>query len=79
MCWSYLFAYLTFIFKTFLKDTLHKQRDSGEFIEIDTNDIFSQALGTLEYSSYVRARGHDVRIREFFSKPQGGLRSIQDR
>ena len=36
-------------------------------------------MGTLEYSSCVRAKGHDAGIMEFFSKPQGGLRSLQER
>ena len=71
-CWSYLFAYLTFIFKTFLQDALRKKRESGEFIEIGTNDILSQALGTLEYSGYIQARSYDVGILEFFFKATRG-------
>ena len=36
-------------------------------------------MGTQEYAGRVRARGHDVGIRESFSMPQGGLRSLQER
>ena len=36
-------------------------------------------MGIPEYSSCVWARGHNVEIREFFSKHRRGLRSLQER
>ena len=81
LCFDHVLKLLICIFTIyfqnfFLQDALRKQQESEEFIEIGTNDILSRALGTQEYSDCVRARGHDVGIRELFSKPQGGVRSL---
>ena len=40
-----LICILNIFFKAFLQDALRKKQESGEFIEIGTNDILSQALG----------------------------------
>ena len=74
-----LICVLIISFQNFLQYTLRKKRESGEFIEIATNDIFSQVLSNSEYSGHVQARGHNVGIREFFSKPQRGLRLLHER
>ncbi|KAF4354737.1 hypothetical protein G4B88_031277 [Cannabis sativa] len=60
-------------------DSLFEKRKQGEVVEIGTNDILSQALGTPESYGRVRDRGHNVGFKDCFPKSKGGLRSLHER
>ncbi|KAM6590472.1 hypothetical protein CsatA_013077 [Cannabis sativa] len=60
-------------------DSLFEKRKQGEVVEIGTNDILSQALGTPESYGCVRARGHNVGFKDCFPKSKGGVRSLHER
>ena len=52
--------------------------DKGEIIEIRSNDIFTQALGTPEHPGRVRGKGKFVAQSEVFRRPGGGFRELQE-
>lgn len=60
-----------------LQDELFQQRQEGTLVEIGTNDILTQALGTSEHAGRVRAQSYGVTQRDYFLKPKGGLRQLQ--
>ncbi|XP_062095489.1 uncharacterized protein LOC133801335 isoform X2 [Humulus lupulus] len=49
-----------------------EQRKEGKLIEIGTNDILTQVLGTAEHLRRVRGQSQGVTQRDYFHKPIGG-------
>ncbi|XP_062075747.1 uncharacterized protein LOC133779862 [Humulus lupulus] len=49
-----------------------EQRKEGKLIEIETNDILTQVLGTAEHLGRVRGQSQGVTPRDYFHKPIGG-------
>ena len=53
-------------------------RDAGEIQEIGSNDVLTQALRTGEHGGIVRGKGFGVKPSEFFKKPIGGMKELQE-
>ena len=57
---------------------LYELLDKGEIVEIRSNDILTQALGTPEHPGRVRGRGKFVAQREVFKKPVKDLENYKN-
>ncbi|XP_062115402.1 uncharacterized protein LOC133829664 isoform X2 [Humulus lupulus] len=58
-------------------DNLLEKRKAGTLVENGTNDILTQVLGSPEHPGRVRGQSQGVRQRDYFLKPTGGLREVQ--
>ncbi|XP_062095449.1 uncharacterized protein LOC133801295 [Humulus lupulus] len=54
-----------------IEDMLEQIKE-GKLIEIGTNDILTQVLGTAEHLGRVRGQSRGVTQRDYFHKPVGG-------
>ena len=60
-----------------MQDNLLDKRKEGTLVEVGTNDILTQVLGTKEHPGRVRAQSRGVTQRDYFLKPAGGFSGLQ--
>ncbi|XP_062103563.1 uncharacterized protein LOC133814644 [Humulus lupulus] len=58
-------------------DDLLDKRNEGTLVEVGTNDILTQVLGTNEHPGRVRGQSCGVTQRDYFLKPAGGFSGLQ--
>ena len=60
-----------------MQDNLLDKRKEGTLVEVGTNDILTQVLGTKEHPGRVRAQSRGVTQRDYFLKPAGDFSGLQ--
>ena len=60
-----------------MQDNLLDKRKEGALVEVGTNDILTQVLGTKEHPGRVRGQSRGVTQRDYFLKPAGGFSGLQ--